>query len=221
MNTSFEKVALLHEAHSQTQANIWLVRLPEGRQAVMRDYSGKKLLPARLLCRWALRREVTVHRLLEGVKGIPLLIQVLDSDRYLIEWIDGAPLSSFKKTRMSPAFFDELERIVSEMHERKVAHGDLRNKNIMVSSDQHPVVIDFSTAWWGTRWWRVPFFRFLRKLDMRRLAKSKEKFCPDSLTENERRLLSHLPWYHRFGQLYRHGLYPLLKGKKRKQERRS
>ncbi len=204
----FEKISVIHQAQSETQADIWLVRPTRGDTVVLRDYSGRKNWIVRRLCRWALKREVRVHRLLQGMVGIPHLIQVLDRDRYLIEWVEGNPLSSYKKVEMPAPFFQDLESILSEMHSRKVAHGDLRNKNIMVTPDGKPVVIDFSTAWWGTSPWRIPFFKFLRTLDLRRLAKSKEKFCPSMLTEAEIELLAHTPWYHRFGRLYRHGLYP-------------
>lgn len=205
---AFERIELLHQAHSDSQADIWLVGLKSGEQAVLRDYSGERSAPQRLLCRWALKREVKVHALLEGVPGIPRLIQVLDRDRYLMEWIDGAPLSSFKKDRMTVQFFQSLQSTLTEMHRRGVAHGDLRNKNIMVTPDGRPYVIDFSTAWWGTSFWRKPLFHFMRDIDLRRLAKSKAKFCPESLSDLEKRNLRVIPWYHRFGRLYRHRIYP-------------
>lgn len=208
---SFEKIHLIHQAHSETQADIWLVRLASGESAVLRDYSGPRIWAARLLCRWALRREVKVHRILDGSPGIPKLLGVIDRDRYLMEWIEGTPLSGFKKTQLPESFFQDLEAALAAMHDRRVAHGDLRNKNIMVTPDQRPMVIDFSTAWWGTHWWRTPFFWFLRSLDRRRLAKSKSKFCPESLRPEEKQLLERDPWHLRLGRLYRHGLYARLR----------
>ncbi|MCA9433291.1 MAG: phosphotransferase [Candidatus Omnitrophica bacterium] len=213
---SYEKLSLIHRARSKTQADIWLVAIHPGEKAVLRDYSGEKHFLMRQLCRWALKREVHVHRLLEGVRGIPRLVAVLDRDRYLIEWIDGQPLSSFKKVQMPAPFFSDLENVMAEMHSRGVAHGDLRNRNIMVTSEGRPMVIDFSTAWWRTPLWRRPIFQFFKRLDDRRLAKSKQKFCPETLNEMEEKILESDPWYHRVGSIYRHWIYPKVKGREEK-----
>lgn len=153
--------------------------------------------------------------MLEGLSGIPQMIEQLDPDRYLIQYIDGAPLSDrTKRNPPSEDFFQTLKRTLAEMHERGVAHGDFRNKNILIGRDEKPYVIDFSTAWWGTALWRKPLFAFYRNLDNRRFVKSKAKFAAHALTEEEKRLAESDPWYLKVGALYRKGLYQRIRSRR-------
>jgi predicted Ser/Thr protein kinase len=214
-----KKIHLIHGAHSTSQADIWLVER-QGKQCVLRDYSKPRPWFLRLLCRWALRRETQVHRLLQGVPGIPEMFEILDRDRYLIEYIEGKPLSTWRETSPGLETIRQLEVIIREMHKRRVAHGDIRNKNILIAPDGRPYLIDFSTAWWGTTWWRRPLFRFYRMLDRQRLAISKVKFAPTLMNEEEKNLVNTPPFYLRLGRFYRHGLYQFIrKGRINSRER--
>lgn len=208
------EIRILHRARSHSQADIKLVE-KDGQTYVMRDYSGPRPLVFHWLCRWAVRRELKVHRLLEGVRGIPELVEVLDENRYLIEFVRGRSLAEVSNSPLGPEFFERLSRVVRSIHERGVAHGDLRNKNILVREDGEPYLIDFSTAWWSFPFWRKPLFLLCKQLDQRRLAKSKSRLAPEALTEEEVHLLHREPWYLRVGHLYRHGLYRLLRKHKR------
>ena len=61
---------------------------------------------------------------------------------------------------MSPAFFEELESLVGKMHERGVAHLDIRAaKNILVTDLGEPFILDFQSH---VSLGRLP--RFLRNL---------------------------------------------------------
>jgi len=208
-----KKIRLVHKAHSSTQADIWLVSW-NGQDCVLRDYSSPRAWCFRLLCRWAVRREVRVHRLLAGVEGIPRLVAVLDTDHYLIEFIEGKPLSTWRKESPGMEIIRRLGEIVDRMHERGVAHGDIRNKNVLITPDGMPYLVDFSTAWWGTSWWRKPLFRFYRLVDRQRLARTKVKFEPSTLSEEERQLVDNPPFYLRLGRFYRHGIYQAMKRKR-------
>jgi len=203
------EVRLIHKAHSRTQADIRLVEV-DGRRFALRDYSAPRGPVYRALCRWAIRREVRTLELLRDVRGIPALVRVLDPYRYLMEFVDGPTLKRPSDVP-SPEFYRDLTDIVRAMHERGVAHGDLRNKNVLIDREGNPHVVDFSTAWWGTSLWRRPLFGFYRRLDLRRLARSKEKMLPGALTEEDRRLLAWDPLYLRIGRLYRRGIYPLVR----------
>lgn len=209
-----EKIRLLHAGHSSAQPDIWLVYY-RGRSCVLRDYSKPRPWIFRRLCRWAVRREIRVYRMLEGVRGIPQLIEPLDPDRYLMEYIEGGPLSNrTKKNPPSEEFLNALQRTLQEMHSRGVAHGDFRNKNILIDREEKPHIVDFSTAWWGTSLWRKPLFAFYRNLDDRRFVKSKAKFAPHALTEEEKRLAEGDPWYLKVGAFYRKGLYQRIRSRR-------
>ena len=209
-----KKIRLIHGAHSVTQADIWLVEA-EGRACVLRDYSSPRSFLARALCRWAVRREIRAHRLLDGIEGIPKLVRVLDADRYLMDYIEGKPLSELFQNPPGEGFFASLTRLVAEMHERGVAHGDLRNKNILVGPGEQPSLVDFSTAWWRDPWWRRPLFRLFRLIDRRRLAKTIIKLAPGTLSEKEHASLERLPVFFRLGRLYRKRIYPWLRARRK------
>lgn len=211
--TVLSLIRLLHKAHSSSQADIWLVQW--GRtQCVLRDYSTPRAWYWRRLCRWAVRREIHVHRLLDGLSGIPRLLAILDQDRYLIEYIDGPPLAC-QMQPLDTGFFEHLAQIIVEMHARGVAHGDLRNKNILVGPGQMPNIVDFSTAWWGTSLWRMPLFRLYERLDRRRLALSKAKFLPDLFEDRELYKIKKGPFYIRLGRIYRRFIYSFLSPRRR------
>lgn len=206
-DNEIRRIRLIHEAHSPSQADIWLVEW-QGRECVLRDYSKPRHFYWRFICRWAVRREIKAHQLLDGIDGIPRLLKVINRDSYLIEYIPGSSLH-FRKHQPAAEFFDKLGWIVGQMHSHQVAHGDFRNKNILVGPDDSPYVIDFTTAWWGTTWWRKPLFRFLCRLDDRRLAVSRAHFLPEQFTEEELDRIATGPFYIRIGKFYRKKIYPL------------
>ncbi len=131
-----------------------------------------------------------------------------------MEYIVGAPLNRRVHSPDS-GFFDTLEQTTAKMHARRVAHGDLRNKNILVGPGQTPYIIDFSTAWWGTSLWRIPLFEFYKRLDLRRLALTKAKFYPEHYTEQELNQLEKGPFYIRLGRFYRRFIYSFLSPRRR------
>ena len=201
-------IRLLHQAHSPSQADIWLVQWDQI-QCVLRDYSAPRAWYWQRLCRWAVRREIHVHRMLDGLPGIPRLLAVVDQDRYLIEFVDGSPLNN-RLHQPEAGFFDRLEEITAGLHARGVAHGDLRNKNILVGPDQAPFIIDFSTAWWGTSFWRSPLFEFYKRLDRRRLALARAKFFPEVFQAKDLRKIRKGPFYIRLGRFYRKSIYAFI-----------
>ncbi len=95
-----------------------------------------------------LRREATVYQRMDRVKGVPHSPGFLDDTWLLLEYIDGESLKSVRYTlRDSQQFYDRLRHILHDVHAVGVAHGDLKRKdNVLVTSDEQPVVIDFGTA---------------------------------------------------------------------------
>jgi len=185
---TLEKIHLIHAANSETQANIWLVKY-NNQEYILRDYSGKRWWFHRILCRWAISRELLAFKKLQGVRGIPQFIKSLSSDQYLIEYIPSTPLAKFG-SGLDSSFFEQLKWIVCEMHQRGVAHGDLRKTNILVTPDHSPYVIDFTTACWDHPFFFKLLFKYFCYLDFRRIAKAKWKILPEEITDEERHYLT-------------------------------
>lgn len=98
------------------------------------------------LRRWMLRREYGVYRRLAGFAGAPRCHGLLN-DRYLVlDYIDATPLRSAPVVdpRM---YFDTLLLYIKELHDRGVAHADLKRRdNLLVIDGRLPCLIDFGAA---------------------------------------------------------------------------
>lgn len=98
------------------------------------------------MCRWLLRREYRVYRHLVGVNGIPRCYGFIKGRYLVLEYVDSQTMRH-ASIRDRDNFFDELFAIIHSLHERGVAHGDLKRKdNILVAIDRHPCLIDFGVS---------------------------------------------------------------------------
>lgn len=98
------------------------------------------------LNRWMLRREYEIYRRLQGVSGIPRCYGFFLDRHLVLEHVDA---QTMRQTTINDrdAFFQEMFEIVESLHERGVAHGDLKRKdNILVTRDSRPCLIDFGVS---------------------------------------------------------------------------
>ncbi|HMA99315.1 MAG TPA: hypothetical protein VKO38_07690 [Wenzhouxiangella sp.] len=102
------------------------------------------------LLRWlrlqSLRREYRIYRQLDGMSGFARC-HGLFHDHFLV--LDYIPGSDFRNASLSDhsAFFEQLLEIIQAMHQRGIAHGDLKRKdNLRVSENGSPVILDLGTA---------------------------------------------------------------------------
>ncbi|MGD8239090.1 MAG: hypothetical protein PVH68_11090, partial [Armatimonadota bacterium] len=121
-------------------------------------------------------------------------------DRYAlaVEYIEGKNCSQCAPGELGREFFEQLGQIVEDLHDRGVAHCDLKkDTNVMVDGDGRPHVIDLAAALPRRRGpvllrllmpWVWP--RFARD-DVKAIAKLKRKLAPELLTDEQRRILDH------------------------------
>ncbi|MDZ7791305.1 MAG: hypothetical protein U5L08_12600 [Xanthomonadales bacterium] len=126
--------------------------------------------------RFSLRREFQAYRRVEGVPGFPRCFGLFGGCHMAVEYVDGALLKH--TTPADPEhFFDRLRQTITAMHERGVAHGDLKSrKNVMVADDGRPVIIDLGTAIVRKAGWRPLnrwLFVYLRQIDLNAWVKLK------------------------------------------------
>ncbi len=98
------------------------------------------------LNRWMLRREHLIYRRLTGIEGIPRCHGFF-LGRYLV--LENVDARTMRHTTIEDrsSFFAEMLTIIESIHERGVAHGDLKRKeNILVTSDSRPCLIDFGVS---------------------------------------------------------------------------
>jgi len=98
------------------------------------------------LNRRMLRHEYLIYRRLLGISGIPHCYGFF-MGRYLV--LENVESRTLRHGTISDrgVFFAEMLAIIESVHERGVAHGDLKRKeNILVTNDSRPCLIDFGVS---------------------------------------------------------------------------
>ena len=211
-------VRRLHEGHSVAQANIDLLEAG-GKSFVLKDFHARPFMVRRIWGRGIITREVRFYTRLKGIEGIPRVLKRLDDEAFIMDYVEGTPLSLIEKGNLPLSFFTQLRRLITEMHGRGVTHGDLRQKNILVGIEGAPFLIDFAGAFClkgqGNILTRA-LFRRLKNVDELTLLKQQDKFLPESLTPEEAERLANIPWYLRIGRFLKKRIYKPFKRATRK-----
>ncbi len=134
------------KGRNRTKADILMYRLPDGAALAVKDYSGRGRLLRNTLGRHLIRRELRAYRAARGAAGIPELVGRCGPFAIGLRWIDARPLAELSPGRVPAGIFDRLAAILTGLHERGVAHGDLHHRDVLVSGDGSVHVVDLSTA---------------------------------------------------------------------------
>lgn len=162
---------------------IWLQN-DAGRRAILRE-TGAAAWWIRLIARALLRREAAALATLEGLHGVPQLLNV-DRSSLLRTYIDGVPL--YQAERPGIDYFRAAFRLLRAMHRHGVAHNDLaKEPNLIVTRSGEPAILDFQLASRSRR--RGRLFRIAAREDLRHLLKHKRTYVPEALTNRERAIL--------------------------------
>jgi len=145
---------------------------------------------ARPWCRWLarhlLRREARCLAHLDGIVGVPTLLEV-NRNRLARCYVEGSPLQEARPK--DPDFFRKARRLLCQLHRAGVAHNDLaKEPNVLVGNRGQPAFVDFQLATISRQ--RGRWFRLLAYDDLRHLLKHKRTYCPDALTGRERQILA-------------------------------
>lgn len=145
-----------------------------GQELIVKTPMGNGLL--RMARQKTLLREYRAYRRLHGLVGVPECYGFLEGHFLLLEYIRGKPYRE-AQIREREKWFDELLKVLQGMHQRGVAHGDLKTKgNLLVSEDEQPYVIDFGTAFIdkpGFHPLNNALFRLARRMDLNAWVKHK------------------------------------------------
>jgi len=174
-----------------TRPEVALVRVGS-RQAVLKDFSRSAVWFGRVLGPLLAYREARALALLDGIRGVPRLLRKVSMRALLIEHIDGIPARAMPPGSVTPELFDKLEELVRAIHERGVAHCDLRSGgNIVVNSAGQPYLVDFvAHTVRGNPLWNWVFRRFCQA-DLVAVLRLKKRLAPALVSvDDEHRLLS-------------------------------
>jgi len=171
-----------------------------GRSLMVKDVQGKNFFLRWTLGLWLIHKEWKIYSRLTGIKGIPQPVERIDRFAFAMEFIPGRPI--LRGEPLPPSFFQELERVLGDVHERGVVHMDLRHKgNILVSEKGDPYLIDFNSSFAFKKkgFLRRCLFPLLRWVDHGGLLKLKKRIAPALLTSEE---LAFLKGFERLRKLW-------------------
>ncbi|MGD9852885.1 MAG: hypothetical protein AB7T38_16665 [Nitrospirales bacterium] len=165
----------------------------------------------RPLAGWISRREYRIYRMVNDIPGIPALGPRYGNRGYFHRYIEGQTLHEIERnlidqfhvvagdpalanhaTSLAVDFFDQLLRIVTAVHQRRIFYADLNKRgNIICSTDGRPYLIDFQIClhlpvrqgWMGRLTERI--FQRLAMEDFYHVYKHKKTFQPQLMTEKE------------------------------------
>lgn len=171
-----------------------VVRLVEenGVQGVVKEFSVNGFVYRNTIGRFLVWREGQAYQRLKGVKGIPVLFRKVDGLALVISKVPGKNLEHLSgEERPDLDFFQKLARLIQECHESGVAHCDLkRSANTMIDEFGRPYIVDWSAAITDREFCVYPLttiYKMFVEDDLKAVTKLKLHFCPESITDEERR----------------------------------
>jgi RIO-like serine/threonine protein kinase len=161
-----------------------------GRMVVLKisrttDFAGVPLL---WLGRWLCRREMRFYNKLADLPNVPKVLGTVGPTGFVHDFVPGGPLQ--RDCAVPDGFFDELQRLLAELHRRGLAYVDTNKpQNILLGDDGRPHLIDFQISydveelgdWAPNRWW----LRRLQHEDLYHVLKHKRRMRPDEMTREE------------------------------------
>lgn len=172
-----------------SRPDVLLVEI-NGVPAVLKDYGACDLWFARVLGPLLTAREARALNRLHGLKGVPELLQRPDSRSLLMQYLPVSNLSDEQNKETDwKGFFERLRGLLDRMHERGVAHCDLRSPfNTLIDINGDPVIVDFVASVSRGRSWNFPaewIFRRFAEADRGALVKLKQAVAPELISNSE------------------------------------
>jgi hypothetical protein len=155
---------------NRTKADI-VFRCVDGHDVALKDYSPRPFLIRHTLGRLLLAREARAYRAAGVVSGLPRFLGRPDRFSLMLTRVPGRPLSDTSRDAIGVHTFDRLDAIVTALHDRGVALGDLHHRDVLIADDGDVHVVDLATAWTvGDRSGRFRRAVFDRMCDQDRVA---------------------------------------------------
>ena len=115
--------------------------------------------PKSIVVKFVERYGVAAHKLLEKTDAAPQLlyygnIGVSDDDptyghlrMVVMEYLDGMTANHAQKLdQLPPTFLEDVQKILSQLHDNDLVFGDLRGANIMITRNNKVKFVDFDWA---------------------------------------------------------------------------
>jgi RIO-like serine/threonine protein kinase len=175
---------------TSTSPVIWRIE-ENGVRAIVKDFRFNGFLFRNTVGRFLIWREAKAYRRLKGLKGIPTLYRSIDGIALVIEEIRGRDIEPLEIiSRLSEDFYKDLRLLIEKIHNRGIAHCDLkRAPNIILGNDGKPYIVDWAASISRHEFRFFPlryiYERFIQD-DLNTITKLKLKYCPERVTPKEK-----------------------------------
>ncbi len=175
------------KAHG-SRPDVLLINI-DGDEAVLKDYTHSDTWFRRLIAPLLVIREVRSLKKLDDVTGVPRLYHVYNRLCFLVESVNGIAASQMQKDTLDNDFFERMNKVLDDVHEKGVTHCDLRSAgNTLITEDHQPWLVDFVASIHQSSRWNIIgrwiFDQFV-EADYGAVLKLKKRLAPELLTKEE------------------------------------
>lgn len=201
-------------ASSSTRPAIWIVE-ENGVRAVVKDFSKNKFFFRNTIGRFLIWRERKAYRKLRGISGVPLLYRVIDGLALVTEEIQGRNLENLEKEMKLPdSFFEAMKKLVTHIHDKGLAHCDLkRAPNTLLGDNGLPYIIDWAASI-SEKEFRIPplnlIYRRFKLDDHMAITKLQLRHSPETISSEEITRYNYRSWGERLIRTIRDRLREIL-----------
>ncbi len=140
---------------------------------------------------WMVRREFRALQKLQGVKGFPKDVFMMDRFALCYQFIAGTTIREIDQEKLNGKYFKKLEDLVNRMHEHGIIHLDIRyRRNILITEEEEPYLLDFQTSLMLSKFPRF-MHQWLKNIDLSGVYKQWQKRDPESIDDTRLKLLKH------------------------------
>ena len=165
------------------------------------DFAG---VPLSWIGRWLCRREMRFYSKLSDLPNVPPVLGTVGQTGFIHAYCEGQPLS--KDRPVPDKFFDQLVKLLHELHRRDIAYVDTNKpENILLGDDGRPHLIDFQISYdlheLGDWFLNRKLLKQLQREDLYHILKHKKRLRPDEMTTEELAAAERKSWLirsHRF-----------------------
>jgi serine/threonine protein kinase len=177
---------------TSTSPAIWRIE-KHGHKAIVKDFRYNGFLYRNIIGRFLIWREAKSYRKLKGLKGVPIFYGCIGGITLIVEEIEGTDIEKLEViSSLSDTFYKELKDLIKDIHNRGLAHCDLkRAPNIMKGNDGRPYIVDWASAISKREFRFFPmnlvYERFIKD-DLNAVTKLRLKYQPEKVSQEDKDL---------------------------------